>query len=305
METLQPVFEYLNSKGWMVLGDIGEQIELIGRSGRNENYLISVNEIYGESRFVLRVNHGSRLGLTDQAEYEFVVLQALRRSGVTPRPFYCDVESCASLGQGALFMEYMPGRPLCYAGDWGKAADILAAVHSQPVDGRLMVQADPLGGMVRECAGLEKRFDALRHATVKAGFDSCLDELREVADAARELMPDEAGVITHGGPYSSDFIIDDEMGNAWLVDWECGAVSSRYLDLGTFMGHAALAGEMGFCRNDVERLRFIERYVAAAGLDISNDEALRRSELFEQGAALRAMIWNCVALTGNLEGIQP
>lgn len=304
MEKLQAVYDYLNTKGWVILDDLEEQVVLVGRSETNENYHIIANELYGETPYFLRFNRGSRLGITDQSEYEFTVLQALRRSGVTPRPFYCDPETPHTLGKGALLVEYLPGRPLNYAGDWAVAARVLAAVHSQPVDGRLMVQDAPLADIVRECAGLSGYFDATRHARIKAGYISCLDDLRDLVDGAQTLLAGDTLVITHGELCASDFIVEEEDGEtAWLVDWESGVVSSRYLDLGLFMAHAVLAGEMGFCRNDEEKLRFLETYCNAAGLDMPVQTVLRKAALFEEAATLRAMIWNCVALTGNtMEG---
>ncbi len=299
MEKVQAIAEYINTKGWLVLDDPEEQIVALGTSENNETYCITVAEIYGESSFVFRINHASRLGLTDQAEYEFTVLQALRRSGVTPRPFYCDCETCGDLGKGTLFMEFLPGRMLNYAGDWEVAAKVLAQVHSQPVDPRLIVQNTPLDEIVRECAGLENLFVASRHDRIKAGFIGCLDDLRELAEEARTLMVDEQNVIVHGDPLAADFIIEDGNKTGWLVDWEAGMVSSRFVDIGKFMAHASLACETGFCRNELERQRFLEVYLDAAKLDMGIDDALERAEIFEMAAQLQAMICNCVALAGN------
>lgn len=304
MDKVQAVFEYLNSKGWVPLEDCDDQISLLSRGENNENCLITAYEIYGEARYVFRVNHGSRLGLTDQAEYEFTVLQALRRSGVTPRPFYCDCSDCDTLGDGVLFMEYLPGRHFSYGADWELAAQVFAAVHSQPADGRLIVQDNPLGDMVRECSGLADRFSGPRNVQVRAGYESCLGDLRNLAEKGQPLMAGEPGVIIHGDLCASDFIVEEDGERAWLVDWESGVVSSRYIDLGQFMSQAAQAGEMGYCRNDAEKARFIEAYVEAAGLEASVDDIMHRAALFAEAAELRAMIWNCVALTGNLEGMK-
>ena len=53
----------------------------------NENHLVE-NE---DGRYVLRINHGSQLGLGPrQIEYEFQVLKALEPTGVTPRAFFCE-----------------------------------------------------------------------------------------------------------------------------------------------------------------------------------------------------------------------
>jgi len=143
MEKMQIVYDYLNKKGWVVLDDLEEQVELLTSGISNENYLITATEIYGEAQYVFRVNHASPFGLEDHADYEYTVLLALRRSGVTPRPFYSDCATAGDLGQGALLMEYIPGRQLDAANEYELAARVLAAVHSQPVDDRLIVRKSP------------------------------------------------------------------------------------------------------------------------------------------------------------------
>lgn len=303
MEMSQAVLTFLNAKGWFSSKIGHEQVHLIARSENNENYRVTSREEHGDVSYVCRVNHGSRLGLTAQTEYEFAALQALRESGVTPRPFYCDCSDCNGYGNGVLLMEYLPGRHFSYAGDWDLAARVFAAVHSQPVDVRFVAYENSLGDMVRECAGLSDRFAGVRHAQVKAAYQSCLAELQALSEEADTLLEGEAGVMVHGDHCASDFIVADHRGQAWLVDWESCVVSSRYVDLGQFMSQAAQAGEMGFCRDKAEKVRFVEAYIEAAGIDASVEDVMHKAALFAEAGELRAMIWNCVALTGNLEGM--
>jgi hypothetical protein len=107
---------------------------------------------------VLRINHGSQLGLgDDQIAYEFTVLTALADSGVTPKPLACHPRP-EPLGGGALLMEFIPGRPLDYRKDLEKAARIFARVHTVPVPDSLIVQADPVTAIAQESFGLLHRF---------------------------------------------------------------------------------------------------------------------------------------------------
>lgn len=296
------IFDYLNTSGWVPLEDAENQISLLSRSETNTNYLVTAHELYGNTQFVFRVNTDSRLGLTDQAEYEFTVLQALRRSGVTPRPFYCKHDSVFDQESGVMLMEYLAGRPLHYCADWESVAKTLAAVHSQPVDGRLLVHETPLADVVRECAGLSDYFEHPRLEAIRRGYESCLEDMLAIATAVEDVVVGESPVITHGTLSASDFILCKDTGKAWLIDWENGCVASRYRDLGQFMANASRAGELGFCRNDAERKQFLQTYFEALDSDMDLDGAFQRAFLFEQAAELRAMIWNCVALTGPYGG---
>jgi len=303
MEKLQTVFDYLNGKGWVPLDDVDEQLSFLGKSETHENYLITAHELYGDTQFVFRVNFDSHLGITDQIDYEFTVLQALRNSGVTPRPFYSDSTSVEALGKGVMLMEHMPGRTFKYADDWNVAATVLAAIHSQPVDGRLLIQEKPLATMYGECAGLADRFDVIRHEHLQAEYLSCLEDLQALVLEVKDLIADDSPVIIHGSFLASDFIVDEECDAAWLVDWENSMISSRYLDLGQFMIQAALCGDIGFCRTSDEKMQFIKVYCHAVDADIDVDDVLRKAMFFEQALELKAMIHNCVALTGNVVGI--
>jgi len=298
MDVSQLIFDYLNGKGWVVLEDVEEEVSLLASGENNTNYLITASELYGETKYLFRINHSSRLGLTDQIEYEFAVLQAVRRSGVTPRPFYCDANPGEGLGNGVMLMEYLEGRPLNYSVDWAIAAEVLAKIHSVPVDTRLIVQKNPVWDYARECRGLGDHFDTAHGDDIKEKLCDCIDELTALAGEVERLSEKESPVIVNGIACSSDFLIDDEGENkiGKLVDWESGVIASRYVDIGQFFAQACLVGEFGYCRDEEEKSRFAEVYINATGLDISVQEVVSRATLFEKSTMLRAKIWNCVAL---------
>jgi len=297
MELRQVVFEYLNTKGWVVLDDMEEQISLLGSGESNTNFLITAAELYGEARYLFRINHSSRLGLADQIEYEFAVLQAVRRSGVTPRPFYCDSEPGDKLGNGVMLMEYLEGRPLDCDGDWEVAAEILAKIHSVPVDTRLIAQKSPVSDSVRECRRIVEGFGK-HDDEILMRLGKYVEKLEDLVGEAERFSHKDSPVIINGAVCPSDFLIDDEGEEkiGMLVDWECGVVSSRYVDIGQFFAQASLARESGYCRDEDERCRFAEVYIDVAGLDVSVEEFVQRANLFEQAAMLRSTIWNSVAL---------
>lgn len=291
MTTLQSVAGFLTTRGWVLIDDAEEQIMSLGSCWNNDNYVITAHELYGETRYLLRLGRGGGLGLMARFDYEYGVLQAVGRSGRTPRPFYCD--GAAVVGGetvGALLMEYLPGRAFECAGDWELAAQALAVIHAQPEDSRLMVRDDPVMDTYRLCAGPDAP-DAACCATGEGAAgehgDRVCSELRTLVREAGALLRDEARVVVHGSVRLTDFVVDEDGDRAWLVDWENGGVSSRYVDLGLFIASAAAAGEAGFCRTQSEQRAFLAVYAQAAGLTAPTDAMLTRASLFARVCELR------------------
>ncbi|MBR9986938.1 MAG: phosphotransferase, partial [Desulfosarcina sp.] len=103
-DKLERIRKFLATSGW-----IKHPFSVSFLAGEyNANYLVE-NE---KNRYVLRINHGSQLGLgEDQIAYEFKVLLALAATGVTPHPIACHPHP-EPLGGGALLMRFLPGKPL-------------------------------------------------------------------------------------------------------------------------------------------------------------------------------------------------
>lgn len=294
MSPLQSVAEFLTTRGWALIDDPEEQIMALGSCWNNDNYVVTAHELYGETRYFLRLGRGGGLGLMARFNYEYGVLQAIARSGRSPRPFYCD--GAAVVGGetvGALLMEYLPGRAFECAGDWELAAQALAVIHAQPVDSRLMVRDDPVMDTYRLCAGPDTP-DAACCATGAGAAgehgDRVCSELHALVREAGALLRGEARVVVHGSVRLTDFVVDEDGDRAWLVDWENGGVSSRYADLGLFIAGAAAAGEAGFCRTQGEQRAFLVAYAQAAGLDVSMDAMLARASLFARVCELRQAV---------------
>lgn len=89
-----------------------------------------------EKKLVLRVNLVSQMHLADQIGYEFTALCALSGCGRTPKPLYLDRHAADAdgdpIGNGLMVYEYLPGCPLDYRTDLGRAAKLLADIHSYP-----------------------------------------------------------------------------------------------------------------------------------------------------------------------------
>ena len=297
MEFVINIFEYLNKKGWVVLTDAEEQVTLLGHGKCNSNFLISAQELYGEAKYLFRLNHTSSLGVPDQVEYEFDVLQALRRSGVTPRPFYCDSCPESKLGKGVLFMEYLEGRQLRYSEDLAVAAEVMGKVHSIPVDGRFVAQKNRLSNFIsrkNELMDCAKMYGHEGESTLR--LNEWFRELADIANSIEDVLAEDSPVIINGSVSCSDFIVhgddEDETKKGSLVDWERGAVSSRYFDIGQFLVQASLSGEHGHRLHEVDKCHFAEVYIEAVGLDVSTDELVQRSSLVEHAITLQNKIMN-------------
>jgi len=292
MGTIQAVYDFLRERGWLQVDDPDEQISFLAAGEYNENYLVTIEEIYGTARHVFRINHGSQLGLSPQIEYEFAVLRALARSGVTPRPFYCEAEpGKPELGKGVLLMEYLPGRPLDYAIDWREAARIFAAIHSQPVDRSLIVQDNPVMDIAQESDGLINRFPD--HPLTEQR-DRLLAYHAEVTSLAAEFQKLTAGdplVMANPEVNSHNFIIDDETGRGWLVDWEKCVVTSRFQDLGHFLVPTTTLWKTDFRFDEKQKRNFVAAYLDFSGIGMGIEAAMRCTDLMERTILLRAMSW--------------
>lgn len=292
METIQTIYDFLSERGWLQVDAPEEQISFLAAGEYNENYLVSLMEIYGEAKYVFRINHGSQLGLQNQIEYEFTVLRSLTRSGVTPRPFYCDpAPGKPGLGNGVLLMEYLPGRPLDYAEDWKRAARIFAATHSQPTGDQLIVQANPVLDIARESKGLIERYPDHALADKQTILLRYHDEIRSLADEAAALFKDDPMVIANTEVNSHNFIIDDETGNGWLVDWEKAVISSRFQDIGHFLVPTTTLWKTDFRFSRQRKRAFVKLYLQHAGVDMDLDTAMHLTEIMERTILLRAMSW--------------
>ncbi|WP_247648304.1 aminoglycoside phosphotransferase family protein [Pseudodesulfovibrio sp. zrk46] len=292
MDTIEAITTFLETRKWVVLDDPEEHISFLAAGEYNENYRITVNEIYGDASHVFRINHDSQLGLEDQIEYEFAVLRALVRSGVTPRPFYCEPDpKLDGLGKGVLLMEYLPGRPLQYENDWREAARIFAKVHSQPVDHSLIVQANPILDIARESEGLIHRYPDHPMTKQKQLLLDYHAEITRLAEEAAEDFRGDPLVIANTEVNSHNFIIDDETGRGWLVDWEKAVVTSRFQDIGHFLVPTTTLWKTDFRFTDEGKKNFVAAYLDEAGLDMDLDTALRLTDLMERTILLRAMSW--------------
>ena len=69
-----------------IIGDRQFNVEPLARGEYNLNYLLS--SLSDAIKLVFRVNIGTQINRNDQIVYEYKALKLLKKSGVTPRPFW-------------------------------------------------------------------------------------------------------------------------------------------------------------------------------------------------------------------------
>ena len=88
-DMLPKVSAYLNNRDWddvPVMKDRKFSVSPLAQGEYNLNYLISSDSL----QLVFRVNIGTQINRDDQIVYEYKALELLKKSGVTPRPYFVD-----------------------------------------------------------------------------------------------------------------------------------------------------------------------------------------------------------------------
>ncbi|MDP3480754.1 MAG: aminoglycoside phosphotransferase family protein [Desulfoprunum sp.] len=275
------VLSYIRRNGWLT-GDL--HCSFLEAGEYNENYRVSD----GENDFIFRINHGTQLGLANQIEYEFMVLEAVYPSGVTPRPYRYSLDG-GVLGKGVLLMEYIPGRTLDYAQDLDTAAGIFARIHALPTDPRLIVQADPVRDIAAESLGLIQRYDGARYSDVRALLLGYHDKIMALAQSSASLFAGDSLCVVNTEVNSGNFLINPV--RSCLVDWEKAVVSCRYQDLAHFLVPTTTLWKTDCRLSEEAKKDFLSAYRQALGLDISLAELQEKTAFMERVILLRALSW--------------
>jgi len=302
-DTAEAVRRYCAASGWVdrTWLDRPGAISFLAAGEYNQNWRVETPQ----GPRVFRINHGSQLGLgAEQVCYEHAVLSLLQGSGVTPVPLAVDAAPQRlepALPGGVLLMEFLPGIALDYRRDASEAATIFAAVHACPVPAAhgCIVQADPVGDIVRESTGLLARFADHPRRDVQARLLRYRDEVAVLGEATRALFADEALVIVNTEVNSGNFLIernpqDGTCVSRALVDWEKAVVSCRHQDLGHFLARTTTLWKTDYTFDAEARARFLRDYVQAAerrGMALDPDTLDEATRVLERTILLRGLSW--------------
>jgi aminoglycoside phosphotransferase (APT) family kinase protein len=254
----------------------------------NENYVVDC----ADGPLVARLNHGSQLGLANQIEYEFKVLQAVAPSGVTPKPLWVDSKP-QGLDNGLMLMEYLPGGPLDYASGLDKAAHIFARIHALAPASGLIVQTDPVADLAEESLGLIQRYTDHPLPQVGKRLLDYHERVLKLRDETWPLFESEPNVMVNTEVNSGNFIIGKR--GDYLVDWEKAVTSTRHQDLGHFVVITTTRWKTDVTLTAQEKRRFLAAYARelsqAGGPELKLDELEQKCRVLERTILLRALAW--------------
>ena len=262
------------------------EFAVLGQGEYNLNYTF-IHPVTGQ-KYVLRINTGSQMHLTDQIGYEYAALECLAPSGRTPKPLCCWPE------QGMLVMEYLPGRALDYHTDLDIAAQILADIHCTPVpkDCRLLRPSYPAQAIYDECLQMVRHYFDWNGAdpVVCHLLQQLIDEigklpLEEPSDAPLCMVNTELN--------SGNFLIDGE--NSHLVDWEKPLLSEPAQDLGHFLAPTTTFWKTDVILAPAQVNDFVSKYIEAVAGRMDCSSLSTRLPLFFTVTCLRGVTWCAMA----------
>ncbi len=197
-------------------------VQPLGQGEYNMNFLVSQDDI----SWVLRINTGSQIGLTDQEQiaYEFKTLLLLGPAGVSPAAYFLD-NSFRFLPYGILGMAYLPGEKLDYRRDLEKAARLMARYHQLEVEEtelHLIREEQPLSLTYKRCVRMLQIY--LDSDLAEPDLKTYLQEVRDWANQVRHreayYINDPWNCIINTEVNNTNWIIDRKAGTLHLVDWE-------------------------------------------------------------------------------------
>ena len=289
---VEQIIEFLKTSGW-----VREpfDVSFLAAGEYNENYRVTG----AETDTVFRINHGTQLGIENQMEYEFRVLEAISSSGVTPRPLrLCKRHEL--FPRGAMLMEFLPGRALDYRKDLEGAARCLAAVHSVSAPDSLIEQRNPVADILRECNGLLARYPSHPRSGLLPRIRRYAEFVEQLSKQPEADFSEETVCITNTEVNSGNFLVDDRV--VRLVDWEKAVVSYRYQDLGHFLVPTTTLWKTDVVLDADARRHFLEHYWRIAHPPVSFARLDARTRTLEKTILLRAYSWCYMATAEYASG---
>ncbi|HZK43282.1 MAG TPA: aminoglycoside phosphotransferase family protein [Syntrophomonadaceae bacterium] len=273
-------------------------MQFLAQGEYNLNYVLKNRQ----KRFVFRVNTASQMQLENQIAYEYKALQLLKRSGVTPRPYYLD-DQLQKIPYGVLVMEYLPGEPLDYRCDLISAASTLANIHglaSDPAETQFLIrEPGPFTGIYNEAsrmlvsyfkdpeADIEVR-DLLEKALIKA------DDRRK---GEKYLLQEPCLAVINTEVNSHNFIVNRQANTCHLIDWEKPIYGEPAQDLSMFLIATSTLWKQNYRLSFDEEQGFLNAYLKNSSWCPYQDTLFDRVEMFKYFNYLRAISWCAMAWT--------
>ena len=296
-DMLPKVSAYLNGRDWddvPVMKGREFSVSPLAQGEYNLNYLISSDSL----QLVFRVNIGTQINRDDQIVYEYKALELLKKSGVTPRPFFVD-DTRKFLDNGILIMEYLPGQSMDYRRDLWDAAGLLATIHQIVVPqekNHLIREEAPLTLIYEECAGLlQHYFDS---DLAQPEIRDYLMELINWAEAARSqetfYQQDPWPCIVNTEVNSGNFIVNRQQETIHLVDWEMPRWGDPSQDLCHFCSPLTTLWKTNWRMTKEKKHRFLKTYRRHLQDRHLRDTLMERVRLRDPFVYLRGISWSAM-----------
>ena len=272
-------------------------VEPLAQGEYNMNFLVR----QGGSTWVLRINTGSQIGLSnaEQIAYEYKTLELLTPADMAPAPYFLD-NSHRFLPYGVLGMAYLPGERLDYRRDLTAAARLMARYHQLAVpheQNHLIREEHPLSLTFERCTRmLEVYFNS---DLAEPDLAACLREVHAWAEEARHeeryFVADPWNCIINTEVNNSNWIVDRDTRSLHLVDWEKPLWGDPSQDLSHFRVPTTTLWKTDYRMTDADRAAMMDAYQAALTDDHLRDTIEERTRLRDPFNCLRGVSWCAMA----------
>ena len=296
-DMLPQVAAYLDNRDWddvPVMKGRKFSVSPLAQGEYNLNYLISSDSL----QLVFRVNIGTQIKRDDQIIYEYKALELLKKSGVTPRPYYVD-DTRQTFERGILVMEYLPGQSMDYRRDLSVAAGLFATVHQIVVPeekNHLIREEAPLTLIYEECVGLLRQY--FESDLAQPEIRDYLTELIDWAEAARSqetfYQQDPLPCIVNTEVNSGNFIVNRQRETIHLVDWEMPRWGDPSQDLCHFCSPLTTLWKTNWRMATEEKRRFLKTYSRHLRDRHLQDTLMERVRVRDPFVYLRGISWSAM-----------
>jgi aminoglycoside phosphotransferase (APT) family kinase protein len=270
----------------------------LGQGEYNMNFLVS----QGDGSWVLRINTGSQIGLTDreQIAYEYKTLALLSPAGVSPEPYFMD-NSTRFLPYGVLGMAYLPGEKLDYQRDLEAAAQLMARYHQLEIQEskiHLIREERPLSLTYERCIRMMQVY--LDSDLADLDLRTYLLEIRNWANQARQketyYLNDHWNCIINTEVNNTNWIVNRQAGTLHLVDWEKPLWGDPSQDLSHFRVPTTTLWKTDYRMSEADQdamMRAYKTHITDAHLRDTIEERTRLRDPFNclRGVSWCAMAW--------------
>lgn len=281
-------------EGLKIPKDSKVDFQLLAQGEYNINYLFT--HPITKDKLILRVNTASQMNLSDQIEYEYKSLLQLKESKRTPIPIYVD-GSKKYLDYGVLVMNFLQGVPLDYKKDLYIAANCLADIHSVVLEENthLLCPKNPLEAILDECKDMVQTYydSTLGDEEKKNQINRMLNLGEEMIKNTDEYKGRRCIINTELN--SSNFLINGENNNNYIIDWEKPILGEPAQDLGHFLAPTTTFWKTDVILSTEEIEKFTKEYIKVVGDRFNTNDIEDRLKLYLPITCLRGITWCAMA----------